>query len=540
MKKYLPLTFLFLACCLSSHAVITIASGTTSTMGSINIADDIVIETGGTLIINGNLMIGLPGGTTLHTITVKEGGKLTSNGGGIEPYPGTKWGGIKVHSMYQSAGQWTAVDLNNFTIKDVDDVALEELGEPFNHYLPDDQLMYSGIRVRNSTFDQNKRHFDCINGKAQNPNWQHLGLNSILFENVHFGNTYGTWPIHIGYVDHVTFDKCTFDMLSYLELHLRSITDLDITENTFFANSKASIAMHANPNWPFDDVLIDNNQFLIINTNHDYYSIGIGCETMSGYATNTTISNNKFYGITSKKCTGVCSGNNYNAGWSTNLKVLNNEFVNFQYPFTSMEASGLVKENTMTGYKTAVKIEGDNSSLLLYCNTFNSGDLGIDIITGSLHDLNAGGDHANMWVGSTGDIINNTLNGLDVFVHPGNPHPPVNIAGIVTLTNTMQWAACYLTEEENHDYPTRLHVADQEAFPAVYPNPAKDQLFITVEGDEALTATLHNILGKTVAQPVRFSGAGAHSIDVSGLAPGTYLLLIQQGQEHRTEKVVIK
>ena len=68
----------------------------------------------------------------------------------------------------------------------------------------------------------------------------------------------------------------------------------------------------------------------------------------------------------------------------------------------------------------------------------------------------------------------------------------------------------------------------------LYPNPANQRLFAEVSG--GLTATVLNVSGSIVSEPVESTGNGAFTLDVSGLSPGTYILRVigEAGVAHET------
>lgn len=71
----------------------------------------------------------------------------------------------------------------------------------------------------------------------------------------------------------------------------------------------------------------------------------------------------------------------------------------------------------------------------------------------------------------------------------------------------------------------------------IYPNPAKDQLF--VDGLEAGTAgiTVTDVLGRSVLQQEIIN---LKAVNVSALSPGVYLVLIRQGETTATRKIIIE
>ncbi len=74
----------------------------------------------------------------------------------------------------------------------------------------------------------------------------------------------------------------------------------------------------------------------------------------------------------------------------------------------------------------------------------------------------------------------------------------------------------------------------------IYPNPAKDQLTISIDLDilDNMSYNLTDISGRQVAQNT--IGSKINTIDLSGMAKGTYILNILYGNEVHTEKILIQ
>jgi hypothetical protein len=82
--------------------------------------------------------------------------------------------------------------------------------------------------------------------------------------------------------------------------------------------------------------------------------------------------------------------------------------------------------------------------------------------------------------------------------------------------------------------------ASQNGF-SVYPNPAKDVLFINLQ-EKGITATkveLINTLGQTVKEALLPSNGTTNQLDVSDIPRGVYLLNVWSGQNKMCRKVII-
>ncbi len=74
----------------------------------------------------------------------------------------------------------------------------------------------------------------------------------------------------------------------------------------------------------------------------------------------------------------------------------------------------------------------------------------------------------------------------------------------------------------------------------IYPNPATDQITIVQQGNlEPRTFDLQTLTGRTV-QSGKLAGKGRHTIDVSDLSAGVYLLQVKTDEAVRTKKVIVK
>jgi uncharacterized repeat protein (TIGR01451 family) len=72
----------------------------------------------------------------------------------------------------------------------------------------------------------------------------------------------------------------------------------------------------------------------------------------------------------------------------------------------------------------------------------------------------------------------------------------------------------------------------------VYPNPANNELIVTTEGNNNFTATVYDVVGRSVA--VSMTNHGKAVINTSSLANGMYILSIKAGGKDMTTKVNIQ
>ena len=99
----------------------------------------------------------------------------------------------------------------------------------------------------------------------------------------------------------------------------------------------------------------------------------------------------------------------------------------------------------------------------------------------------------------------------------------------------------YPTFNMNNDGPSAVNELDGVNF-KVYPNPANEMLNITFENDfdfEKVNLSMTNMLGQIVFRNQnQFSQQT--QIDVSGLTPGLYFLILEKGKSRVAQKVVVK
>jgi len=73
----------------------------------------------------------------------------------------------------------------------------------------------------------------------------------------------------------------------------------------------------------------------------------------------------------------------------------------------------------------------------------------------------------------------------------------------------------------------------------VYPNPATDQLHVTLPGNDKVVITLYNMSG-AVIYSMEGNASDRYDIDLTGKAKGVYLLDMQTAGRTAKKKIVIQ
>jgi hypothetical protein len=81
---------------------------------------------------------------------------------------------------------------------------------------------------------------------------------------------------------------------------------------------------------------------------------------------------------------------------------------------------------------------------------------------------------------------------------------------------------------------------NQESWVAVFPNPVEDVLHIKFSGIAGkVRVRITDIWGKALlAREINVAETSGLTMDVSGLAPGLYLLNLVQGERHSVKKFI--
>lgn len=110
----------------------------------------------------------------------------------------------------------------------------------------------------------------------------------------------------------------------------------------------------------------------------------------------------------------------------------------------------------------------------------------------------------------------------------------VTITGIggcmVSVTTEVQVDGCF----DNVDNTDDIEII-------IFPNPSHDQIWIEMGNtniNSESTAIIYNISGKEILHKIISSSNGRSTIDLTGIAPGTYTLIINDGQRSKPFKLI--
>lgn len=114
--------------------------------------------------------------------------------------------------------------------------------------------------------------------------------------------------------------------------------------------------------------------------------------------------------------------------------------------------------------------------------------------------------------------------------------PVLNLTFLDTQTGFLCGEGGKIYKISNGGAPTAVAaVPEKDAF-SVYPNPAKGTLFLKTNGASIQSLALADISGKVV----RTFPEAAETLDISGMAPGAYLLLIETKDQLLRRKIVLE
>jgi len=132
-----------------------------------------------------------------------------------------------------------------------------------------------------------------------------------------------------------------------------------------------------------------------------------------------------------------------------------------------------------------------------------------------------------------------------------NENDPVAVQRSTFLYNTSGEGRFQTNSDENQLYRTmnrvqfqylNLHAKDLQISYQLYPNPVRDRLQVTINptGKVSVTISLYDMHGRLLRQlPAKEASDGyTETLDMTGLAKGSYLLRIQTGNDTVHEKIV--
>ncbi len=541
--KTLALLLLVLLSVESCHAL-TVSNGIT-TLGNINLTEDIIIESSGTLIIAGNLTFGHPNDPSLqYHIRINNGGSLSSNGGsihGLNTSTGQRtWQGIILEAT--SGDTSHAIYVKDFSIMH----ALRAIKvTPLNGSVfrtPKSRK----IHVENTAFADCGRFLD-VGGFSRDH-----GINSITFKNCSFVNPNTGWPFWVRDHRYLVVEDCFFNYgntsySSELTIHFNSVRDVQIKNCRFYNTGRVNIVFHG----ASLNIDISNNDFDFNGGKNWQAGIAVGYQVSGGTADGATFSGNYFYGPSDIKAYGIVVGdgiNNGAFGHLSNANIKNNTFWSVQYPICLTQAAHAVPPspinicgNNFDIYKSAVYLSGGNTETYLSCNTMETGDVGLmitDIMLGTDVKNWDYEDPNNQFVGSLLDIDNQTNNNFIAYTSSLNPHPLMSFNGPVIPSSTFDINGC-TGESGEYKMSSQLpKIVDLE----VYPNPSQGRFTLT--GSETFPhlntlVEVKDISGKTIYKRLH-PQLNNHSIDLEGVVPGAYVILVSNQEIQWSDRIMIE
>jgi len=526
MKKLLFL--LLLAVANNSYATIFIT--TTETWGTQNVAEDIVVEAGGTLIITGILSFGNPmAPLDEYKIIIEDGGYVYSANGVLQPITGYKWYGIVVNGTHMNTPNLApALELDNFAIlRSQRGIVMNVQGSPFYN---------QKVMVKNTLFANNRETHVVVDIGSGSYFNRDNSPNPVSFQYCDFLYTSETTsfksPLWIKRIRGLEFFRCTFDNtggFGNVGIHWSGCKDVLVEECIFSSVGEVGIVMHAESR----DIDIINNYFDPSDMPSKYFGIAVGCIINTGEAVNMNIEDNLFMSPDpNNNYVGVCNGNDDYPGETAFLTIDDNRFQNFETGITSLETTGasFIEENIFDEYVYAIDITGDNSSTWVRCNSFRQGIAAIVIgSNGTLFNgLNSGSgtDANNKFEGSQVDIAN--LNPMFTYNYQHsneNTHPANDFSGPYSIINA---STIHLCEPEIDEHKMGFTENEDATIattePELYPNPTANHIFLAGLPSQPINISIINALGQVELSLVSSGNAAAEQIDMSGLKPGIYFI----------------
>ena len=556
MKTFNFLSFFIFFTFLSAtnlKANIIINNGQTLTLGNESIAQNIIINNGGTLVIEGDLIMGSISSKPLY-ILIRTGGKLISDnqGGSLSGYQEGLFEGIIVEgtSYYEGFTDY-ALYLDNFSISKAETpISISKFAKGF------EQAINSKIYVANTDI------FDSVNllkNRSYSASYfnRDYSYNSVIFESCNFtslGASY--WPIHLNFMNLLTFSNCTFNIANDYCLHFNMLRNATVS-GCEFLNDQSSLAMvfhRDNFNITIEDNIIHGS----LNNFSNYAGIAIGGEYVHGNFYGGRIANNTFIdckiGISIGDELGLLDGTD---GYVENVTIFDNLFFNNYVGIQSSKSSNLlVLGNDFTANYTGLLFNGsDNFVPKVRCNEFSSSDISLKISDPTLHELSTyeiGMDDHNRFYGSGVDIVNN--NGgifnynLYQLNYPGYPNNTTNVSiqNSTSLFDCKRWFTSpnddFVQRDKGH---AKVEQVDKNANVkkiTVNPNPSIDGKFTLNLDSETKnnSITILNSLGQIIQKERTIENDTFINLDLSFFPKGIYFLNIKTGNYFHTKKIIIQ
>jgi hypothetical protein len=547
MNNHLTFLFiLFFAIPVSLQAYVVTNGQTMNLTSPFTLNQDLIIQNGGSVNVQSviNVAIG-------HKIIIESGGRLIGQNGTFTSTQGG-WAGIVVNDITSGAVFTEALHLESCTISNVTSSSAI-LFSPLNP-----ASVYPSTYVYDTRFEDNYSDFRSDQSSAGSSDDHNSGTHDKSFISCTFSNTgsfkWSHWLINM---NNVTFSRCFFDKSltqdDDLGVHLNSLNNLKIYGCSFYYMGSTAIAFHGY----FNNAIVDGNYFYYrdyLNTTqmpNNAAAISIGYLHQKGYLYDSFIENNHFVSGDNeftKNYRGISSGGNFTQnplyfveGWCYNTKIRNNQFEYLDvgiYSFYLSENSE-ISGNDFDTYRSALFFDGTNEDLMISCNRFYIGSIGIRIESGTMPDLTLNNeDYNNAFINSNTDIMNNSGIPWVYPYHPSAFYPPIAVNNDVDLpradfiTNCTQY---WGVEGENKKESSKVEFSADEL--VLSPNPASEM--ISIQGLKTNTlVSIYNLEGKIVLQVTLFN-EGNDNIDISTLNNGFYLLQLQSEEYSETKKICV-
>ncbi|MCJ8292471.1 MAG: T9SS type A sorting domain-containing protein [Crocinitomicaceae bacterium] len=506
MKTSLLTISLFLLASISFGAIdITTNTNYTSQF----IQDDIIIHSGATLNITGNISMGVG-----ISITIKDGGKLVGVNGVLSSLSGNPgyddWAGIIVEETPTSS---PSIDyglyLSSFTIRNAT-IGVSSLALPGFHNRK--------MRFSHVDFLWNGQHFKVLNGMASEVDF--YTYSKILITNCTFGNSNDNWPVHIVYArEFIVLDSRFEDgNTPQFQLHLREMVDGRINGCEFDGNgSSSSISYCLGYHGRNENNTISNNSFNL-SPGKSRYGLDLGTFAM-GTQNQLVVSNNTFFSNTYDSNTkGIYMGGQLDQ----NITIENNlvSKLGIGFYFYGLNQS-TVEKNTISDCGSGMYFRGGNPNVKIECNAFTSTIHDIVIAqNASLESQNSGYDPMNTFSSvksNTGNIVNN---GTTYFYY----NYKLNQPDIINGGTTNPYIILQYTSASKDCSGGKKRLANgTETVSAIkqFPNPASGRINYSLNGEEVSQLVIFNSYGQIVKHVILENESG--TIEIGNLVSGIYI-----------------